>query len=76
MSDLNNKDLKESQMRPSVTKKDFTIRDQFAIAALPQVMLSWRGGRPYDFEDCAGDAENIAINSYLMADAMLKQREL
>jgi hypothetical protein len=57
--------------------RGMTLRDYFASKALPEVLQHWqRMQRQIDFEDRQGDAENIAIQSYLIADAMLKQREL
>jgi hypothetical protein len=54
-----------------------TLRDYFAAKAMDQVIFSWRNfNRVIDFEDRAGDAENIAKNCYLLADAMLKARQL
>lgn len=54
-----------------------SLRDYFAAKAIPQILLSWRNyNGPFDFESQQGDCENIARNCYLLADEMLKQREL
>lgn len=62
--------------KTQVTQFGMTLRDHVAVTALPQVLLAWRGSRPYDFEDCAGDAENIADTCYRLADEFIKRREI
>jgi hypothetical protein len=44
-----------------------TLRDAFAIAALPAAMSRWPDGAPNGFDGIAKDA-------YMAADAMLKAR--
>ena len=56
-------------------RNGMTLRDYFAAKALPHAQRSWWDGRAVDYEMASGDADNIAINSYLMADAMLKERQ-
>lgn len=49
------------------TRPGMTLRDAFAIAALPAEMARWRDGHPQGFD-------GIAKCTWDMADAMLKER--
>lgn len=58
-----------------VTKPGLLLRDHIAITAMPEILRTWRGSRPFDFEWNGGDAENIADACYRLADEMLKRRQ-
>ena len=48
-------------------KENKTLRDEFAMAALPAIVSAWL---PFDEED----ADDAAFEAYRLADAMLKER--
>jgi hypothetical protein len=54
-----------------------TLRDYFAAAALPIVMKHWlkKEGSCNDFEDNVEFTQCLAIDSYVIADAMMKERD-
>ncbi len=62
----------------SPLNEGMTLRDYFAAKALPEIIRQWsRFDKSIDYKDSnQGDAENITEQSYYLADAMLKQREL
>lgn len=54
-----------------------TLRDAFALAALPQVMREWREDRKANaaYANFDSDAPLVAADCYIVADAMLKARK-
>lgn len=60
-----------------LTDPGMTLRDAFALAALPEVLREWREDREKhdasaDFES---DAPLVADDCYIVADAMLEARK-
>ena len=54
-----------------------TLRDAFALAALPEVLREWRKDREENGDDAdfAPDAKLVATDCYIVADAMLEARK-
>jgi hypothetical protein len=50
-----------------------TLRDYFAAKAMPAVISDWLKSNDFDYAN--GDAEKIARDVYLIADAILEARD-
>ena len=59
--------LLEAMMKPTVTVTEKTLRDEFAMAALPVVLSEW--GYPSASEFL------VAEKAYKLADAMMEARK-
>lgn len=71
-------EIKNPQAFPCIDtdylQEGMTLRDYMAAKAMPHIQRSYWDGRGIDYEMVGGDADNIAEQSYLLADAMLKAR--
>lgn len=70
--------MRDMRHNPDFDHEDgMTLRDAFALAALPEVLREWREDREKhdasaDFES---DAPLVADDCYIVADAMLEARK-